>query len=150
MNFENVQRVVVPVDMSEPSYAALKAALTLAEPNRIRLVHVIRPFSRPEREGIWGSYDNDKHSRDVTRTIQQELSQRGIGSMPIDILFGSPGALICEFAERVGADLIVIGSHGRTGLKRMLMGSVAEVVVRHAPCSVTVVRGALQDAVGEG
>lgn len=144
MDLSKVERVVVPIDLSEPSFAALRSALTLADANVIRLVHVIRPFSRPEREGIWGHYDNDKHARDVTTQIQQELELRGIGSMPVDIHFGSPGPIICEYAERIRADLIVIGSHGRTGLKRMLMGSVAEVVVRHAPCSVVVVRDAVE------
>ncbi len=140
MDFSKITRAVVPVDMSEPSYEALRSALTLVDSNAIRLVHVIRPFSRPEREGIWGHYDNEQHARDVTVHIQNELTSRGIGSMPVDIHFGSPGPLICEYAERTDAELIIIGSHGRTGLKRIMMGSVAETVVRHAPCSVMVVR----------
>jgi nucleotide-binding universal stress UspA family protein len=140
MDFRKIERAVVPIDMSDASYMALGAALTAVDANAIRLVHVIRPFSRPEREGIWGHYDNDKHARDVTLQIQQELEARGIGAMPIDIHFGSPGPIICEYAERIRADLVVIGSHGRTGFRRMLMGSVAETVVRHAPCSVIVVR----------
>jgi len=140
MDFRKIERAVVPVDMSETSYVALQAALTVVDANAIRLVHVIRPFSRPEREGIWGHYDNDSHARDVTVQIQEELEARGIGAMPIDIHFGSPGPIICEYAERMEADLIIIGSHGRTGLRRMLMGSVAETVVRHAACSVIVVR----------
>ena len=140
MDFRNIQRAVVPIDMSDASYLALASTLTVIDANAIRIVHVIRPFSRPEREGIWGHYDNDKHARDVTLQIQEELEARSIGAMPIDIHFGSPGPIICEYAERIGADLIIIGSHGRTGLRRMLMGSVAETVVRHAPCSVIVVR----------
>ena len=52
----------------------------------------------------------------------------------------APPAEICAQAESLGADLIVIGSHGRTGLKRFLLGSVAESVVRHAPVPVLVVR----------
>ncbi|PIE18412.1 MAG: universal stress protein UspA [Proteobacteria bacterium] len=140
MDFTKITGAVVPVDLSEPSFAALRAALGLVDANAVRLVHVIRPFSRPEHEGIWGHYDNEQHARDVTLQIQCALESRGIGSMPVDIHFGSPGPLICEYAERIDAQLIVIGSHGRTGLKRIMMGSVAETVVRHAPCSVLVVR----------
>lgn len=56
------------------------------------------------------------------------------------ILEGVPGAVICDEAERGSYDLIVVGSHGRTGLTRYLLGSVAERVVRHAPCEVLVAR----------
>ena len=59
---------------------------------------------------------------------------------PIEILFGDPGHEITEFAERVKADLIVMPSHGRTGLSRLLIGSVAERVIRLAHCPVLVLR----------
>jgi nucleotide-binding universal stress UspA family protein len=53
---------------------------------------------------------------------------------------GKPEQTICDVAREVGADVIVVGSHGRTGLGRLLIGSVSEHVVRHAPCPVLVVR----------
>jgi len=57
---------------------------------------------------------------------------------------GDPRVEIVDEAERWGADLVILGSHGRTGVKRWLMGSVAEYVVRHAPCSVEVARAAIK------
>jgi nucleotide-binding universal stress UspA family protein len=54
--------------------------------------------------------------------------------------YGEPGSTILAVAEEIGADLIVMGTHGRTGLRRLLMGSVAEHVVRHASCPVLTVR----------
>ena len=53
---------------------------------------------------------------------------------------GSPGPAICKLAKTRDADLIIVGSHGRTGLSEMLLGSVSNYVVHHAPCSVMVVR----------
>jgi nucleotide-binding universal stress UspA family protein len=53
---------------------------------------------------------------------------------------GDPADVICRTAERLGSDVIVVGSHGRTGLGRLFLGSVSEHVVRHAPCPVLVVR----------
>ncbi|HQZ97301.1 MAG TPA: universal stress protein, partial [Pyrinomonadaceae bacterium] len=57
-----------------------------------------------------------------------------------EVLFGSPGSRIVETAEQIGADLIIIGSHGYRRWERILLGSVSSSVVHHAPCSVLVVR----------
>ncbi|MGF1536868.1 MAG: universal stress protein [Elainellaceae cyanobacterium] len=54
---------------------------------------------------------------------------------------GNPGPAICRLADRWGADLIIVGSHGRTGLSEMLLGSVSNYVVHHAPCSVLIIHG---------
>lgn len=54
---------------------------------------------------------------------------------------GSPGPVICKLAKTWGAQLIIVGSHGRTGLSEMLLGSVSNYVVHHSPCSVMVVHG---------
>ena len=61
--------------------------------------------------------------------------------MHVDVEFGDPGNQIVDFAERISAELIVIPSHGRTGIERLLLGSVAERVARLAPCPVLVLRG---------
>jgi len=65
-------------------------------------------------------------------------SQRFLKSLQIDILFGDAGHEIAKLAERQGAELIVLPSHGRTGIKRLLIGSVAERVVRLAHCPVLI------------
>jgi universal stress protein A len=69
--------------------------------------------------------------------VSPSTSRRGVDS----VLLGQPvAAAITGFARATGVDLIVIGSHGRTGLARLVVGSVAEAVVRTAPCPVLVVR----------
>jgi nucleotide-binding universal stress UspA family protein len=72
--------------------------------------------------------------------VREALAETG-RSVEISIRAGKSGQEIVEEAKQWGADLILMGSHGRTGLKRVLLGSVAEYVVAHAPCSVEVVRG---------
>jgi nucleotide-binding universal stress UspA family protein len=74
----------------------------------------------------------------VTKFAEQ-LRARGF-KVTGSVVQGEPRGKIVDVAARWKADLIVVGSHGRTGLERLLMGSVAEAVVRHAPCSVHVVR----------
>jgi len=61
-----------------------------------------------------------------------------------EILFGSPDSRIVETAEKIGADLIIVGSHGYNRWERLLLGSVSDSVVHHAPCSVLVVRNLKQ------
>jgi universal stress protein A len=57
------------------------------------------------------------------------------------VVSGAPATAICETAEKIGADLIVMGTHGRTGIAHVFLGSVAERTIRHAPCPVLTVRG---------
>jgi nucleotide-binding universal stress UspA family protein len=96
----------------------------------------------------------------MTREMSEEA--RKVASRAADALQGSglevetavregdPRTEIVAEAERWDADLVVLGSRGRTGVKRWLMGSVAEYVVRHAPCSVEVARGTARAAVKPG
>ena len=65
---------------------------------------------------------------------------RGTVQVETQVMVGEPFADICQSAAQEQADLIIMGSHGRTGLSHVLLGSVAERVVRHAPCPVLVVR----------
>ena len=79
------------------------------------------------------------------RVVSAEGEALGFGHCPTFehhlTRFGDPGHQIAQYAEEAKADLIVLPSHGRSGLQRLLIGSVAERVVRHAPCPVLVVRG---------
>lgn len=79
-------------------------------------------------------------ARQETRELLDALKARAGRGARDFFAEGAPGAEIVSAAESFGADLIVIGSHGRTGLGRVLMGSVAEAVMRHAACPVLVVR----------
>ena len=64
----------------------------------------------------------------------------GFEGVTVEVRFGNPGIEVAEFAEKTGADLIVLPSHGYHGVKRFVLGSVAERIIRHATCSVLVLR----------
>jgi nucleotide-binding universal stress UspA family protein len=96
--------------------------------------------------GEYGRFDYVSFEADMRVSGNKQLATLAVdevrGEVPADTLVrtGSPAAEIIEAAKRIPADLIVISTHGRTGLKQVFLGSVTEYVVRHAPCPVLVVR----------
>ena len=89
---------------------------------------------------MWHTVSHESRKKHAARALRERLSDEKYAQVPIEILFGDPGHEITDFAERVRADLIVMPSHGRTGLSRLLIGSVAERVIRLAHCPVLVLR----------
>ena len=79
------------------------------------------------------------HSREIVETAKKGLAECGFKVHTL-VLTGDPREALLDTAEGIGADLIVVGSHGRTGLAKLLMGSVATHIVTHAHCSVLVVK----------
>jgi nucleotide-binding universal stress UspA family protein len=135
-----VKRILVPTDFSETSDAALKYAFGLAQTfsAQLHLLHVQRktdenfdpnvPFDRFE-ELAW--------ERLETLVSQQEAKQLG---PECSIRIGAPADEIVRYADDRDIDLIVMGTHGRSGVAHMLLGSVAEKVVRGARCPVLTIR----------
>jgi nucleotide-binding universal stress UspA family protein len=80
-----------------------------------------------------------KQAEQLTRKIGEAVRASGL-TVEMVVRRGDPRSVILEEAKEWDADLIVVGSHGYTGIKRLLLGSVAQSVVSHAPCSVEVVR----------
>jgi len=133
--------VVVPVDFSDDSLAAVDVALDLvAEPSRVQVVHVLPEASMMDPDPVWLEIDNANRSERTIEALRERLSGEKYEKVQVEVEFGDPGYRIADFAQRVGAELIVIPSHGRTGLKHMLLGSVTERVVRLSHCPVLVLR----------
>lgn len=151
LNAASTKRVILAgVDYSEASGLALSAAADLAraDPNaELHVVHVVSP-SYPT------VHDEDERSKDLPKSLEKmgldakrELPKfygRIIGDLrprvTAHVCFGRPDREIVLLAGAIGADLIVMGTHGRTGLERVFLGSVAERVLRAAPCPVLAVR----------
>jgi nucleotide-binding universal stress UspA family protein len=148
----SIRKILVPVDFSEPSRAALSYAAELARSfdATIDVLHVWEvPTFFPARgfvlEGVADQSLIDLAKSSSERALKEfvaEASKQGARIRDARSEVGTPSRTIVEFANAGGYDLIVIGTHGRTGLSHAVIGSVAERVVRHARCPVLSVRSA--------
>jgi universal stress protein A len=148
---KDIRTILVPVDFSEASRAALSYARDLAQAlgARLDLLHVweIPPYIPPEAMvGVPGqtaqtlSRTAQAHAEQQMQVLATEARAAGALIDQTKLESGDPARTIVEVADSGGYDLIVIGTHGRTGLGHLLMGSVAEKVVRRASCPVLSVR----------
>jgi nucleotide-binding universal stress UspA family protein len=135
------QHVLVPVDFSAPSDQALAYAITLAEKlqARVTLLHVIHMPPLAGADLAMQLNAIEEAAQQATDACLQRVRDAGLPGEQI-ISQGVPWQEIVKTAEDTGADLIIMGTHGRTGLQHVLLGSVAEKVVRLAPCAVLVTR----------
>lgn len=142
-----MQKLLVPYDFSEPSEKALRYAMAFAEQfdARLYLVHVVQPVYLPVELGqmplVSAEFERDRYDR-LTKELEERAAHcRNVGIKPeVHVISGAPWREIVEIARSREIDLIILATHGHTGLKHALLGSVAERVVRHAPCPVLVVR----------
>jgi nucleotide-binding universal stress UspA family protein len=135
------RKVIVPIDFSEDSIAAIDTARDLVgSPAGLYLVHVL-PDLMPldASEASWQTVDDQTRIEQARSSLRERLGDRFAGAQ-VEVLIGDPGHSIANYAQAMDAELIVLPSHGRTGLARMLIGSVAERVVRLAHCPVLVLR----------
>lgn len=133
----NAKKIVFPTDFSTSSDAALEHAAGLARDMgaQLLIVHVEEPpLAYGGGEMYYGVPEPD-HSA-VEKMLSKVKPRTADVKFEHHLLIGSPADEIVRFAEHENADLIVMGTHGRSGLWRMLMGSVAEAVVRRASCPV--------------
>ncbi len=141
------KNILCPIDFSEDSKSALREASALARGGGGRLVvlHVIEPIIYPVEYGMAPVTAMSLEST-VRKNAQERLDEiigKEVGDgvdVSSRITFGNAQQEICKTAEEGGFDLIVLATHGLTGLKHMLMGSVAERVVQHADCPVLTVK----------
>jgi len=134
--------VVVPIDFSDPSFAALTTARELVDDvSGLHLIHVLPVLDPAEPGVIWTTVDDESRRHHATQAIQERLADdQNYDNVSIEIAFGNPGKEIAEYAQRIKAELIVMPSHGRTGLKKVLLGSVTQRAVQLAHCPVLVLR----------
>lgn len=147
--------ILVPTDFSQASSLALDAAAMLAREldAKLTLVHVHDPDAlRPPASVGWTPEQQQTLEQEIERNVRDAFAAleterlAGVDVADRVILRDTSAAhAICKYAETVHADLIVIATHGRTGIKHLMIGSVAERVVRHAPCPVLTLRSSSRD-----
>jgi nucleotide-binding universal stress UspA family protein len=151
----HIRTILHPTDFSDYSDGAFRLACSLARDHGARLVvaHIAEPSTAVAGEGMMVMYSPPdlEALRNRLKQIRPEDSKI---SVEYRIVQGDAPTEILELAAQMKCDLIVLGTHGRTGLGRLLMGSVAEQVVRKAPCPVLTLKAAqhpeppLEESVG--
>ena len=149
-----LRRILVPIDFSDCSRKAMQYGISFARQfnSEILLLHVIVAVPPPpqvlvvEAETLGAKY-HEQAARDLSEWRKEAVP---LASVKAAIRSGmSAHSEIVEAARETNCDLILIGSHGRTGLARVLLGSTAEQVVRHASCPVLVIREREHDFVSK-
>jgi universal stress protein A len=142
----NLKSILVPIDFSAESKKALVYALPFATlfKAKLTLLHVVEPVALPDfAKSFPLVLDNDEVTARCKRHMEEMLKNLNSGPQSVEkvlVRYGSAFNEISEAARTLKCDLIIISTHGYTGIKHVLLGSTTERVVRHAPCPVLVVR----------
>jgi universal stress protein A len=136
----NIKRILCPVDFSEFNHAANEYASMLASSTGARIIylHTYLPdvlYGNPE---LFDSKQKERHLLQKMEETYQPTVDGVEASYVVE--FGTPADRIVDYATSYEIDMIVLGTHGRTGLRRVVMGSVAEAVVRSAECPVLAIK----------
>lgn len=136
----NIKRILCPVDFSEYNHAANDYASMLAKSSGARIIY-LHAFLPDVNAALPAHFDSEKELKQMRRELEDFIkpAQDQIVAAYI-IEWGRATEAIVQYADENDIDLIVMGTHGRTGLSRMLMGSVAEAVVRKAECPVLAIK----------
>jgi nucleotide-binding universal stress UspA family protein len=142
-------KILLAVDASKFSRAAIQAVIRgFRAGTEVRVLHVLEPIAAYFSADLFPHFvphiakleeDRRKQAQELIKRIAAKLRKAGFRATEL-VDWGDPKSTIIARAAEWKADLIVLGSHGLKGLNRLLMGSVSEAVIRHAPCSVQVVR----------
>jgi len=144
-------KILLAIDGSDFSEVTLKSVIARPWPpnTEVKVMNVVEPPSLlmgremagpdPEFESVWNALR--ERGKDIVSKAADKLREAHF-SISTQLVEGDPKSQIIDAANEWHADMIIMGSHGRSGLSRFLLGSVSEGVVRHAHCSVEIVRTA--------
>jgi nucleotide-binding universal stress UspA family protein len=132
-------KILCPVDFDANSLRALRTASEMARERKatLYLLHVVALPPGPEVALPFGQIERQARAR-LERLARPSL--RGKVRYEIEVMMGDPAVETLRIANRLGANLIIVATHGRRGLRRLVLGSVAERIIREAPCPVLAVR----------
>jgi nucleotide-binding universal stress UspA family protein len=144
-------KILIAIDGSDYSQGALKSVITRPWPpdTAVKVLHVVEPPSLlmgremggydPEFEMVWKALR--EQAKELVEKAAEKLREAKF-QVSTELVEGDPKSQILDAAKEWHADMIVLGSHGRSGFSRFLLGSVSQEVVRHAHCSVEIIRTA--------
>ncbi|MEZ6095469.1 MAG: universal stress protein [Pirellulaceae bacterium] len=137
---------LLPFDFSAYSIDVLQRSLKMIrDKSKIRLVHVAQLTTVQFYGHGWDTISDEKVREGVDMSFRKQVEQHPENAnLTIKTLLGDPGTQICEYAQQIEAEIILMSSRGRTGLHKFLLGSVAERVMQKAPCPVLLIRNELE------
>ncbi len=133
--------VLVPIDFSGKSIEAINVALEfVADPSHLWVLHVL-PRLNPAEPGVrWHTVDDQSRKQHVEKVFHEQFPGHEYKGINFSVAIGTPGQEILDYARGKKVELIIIPSHGHTGIGQFLLGSVAERVIRYSHCPVLVLR----------
>ena len=141
MSWLRKKSVLVPIDFSHGSYEAIAPAKEYVESETaLTIIHVLTSLHPADPAAMWNTLDDEQRKQKVRAFLAEKLKEMGYEEVQIEVKLGDPSTEIVDFAKNIAADLIVLPSHGKKGISRFLLGSVAERVVRLSPCPVLVIK----------
>lgn len=146
---EPIRRILVPFDFSDEARSSLREAESLAETHgaKVDLLHVVAPPIAPGAlAGVpLPTAPNDELLKQMQKSLRELAAESPMkAQIETHVLEGSPAWEICDLAQKADCDLIIQGSHGLSGMTRLLLGSVSEKVARLAGCPVLILRSSTQ------
>lgn len=152
------RRILWPTDFSDLALVGARYARAFRDlfHAELHVIHVIPPPLGPDVSvalptDVPVEYPDDELLQTCRTRLGELIAEQfpGVTGIAQDVFFGGSWSAICKYAEEQKIDLIVVATHGRTGLRHALIGSTAERIVQHAPCPVLVVKSSEKDFVAE-
>jgi nucleotide-binding universal stress UspA family protein len=135
-----IDNVLVPHDLTASSDPGLHALRPLgASIGQVHVLHVLRRVDPGFPGVVWPTEEDEARKAHARRAIHDRLASAGLERVRVHLAFGDPATRILDLANDIGAGLVVMASHSRSGLLRVALGSVAERVARFATCPVLIV-----------
>ena len=141
MNWFSNSKVLVPFDFSDACTEAVRVATHLAKNvDDVHVLHVLENLPATSPLAVWDPDADEHRKKTAQESMEEKLAELGIKNVHLDVSIGNPAYAVADLAKEIECGLIVIPSHSRSALKRFLIGSVAERVVRLSPCPVLVLK----------
>jgi len=135
------RNLLVPIDFSDLAIGVLDKAIEIAgDQGKVHAMHVLADMGVVDPVAMYENISNESRIENIERVMRERLADPKYANLLIHVAIGDPGFEIAEYAKQQIVDLIVISSHDYGFLKHLLLGSVAERIVRLAHCPVLVLR----------
>jgi len=143
-----LRTILHPTDFSPRSEYAFRMACSLARQHggKVVVLHVATPAPVVTSDGVINQWNYADYTEQLWPALNRMKAPEGDVAIERRLEIGEPASTILDMAKELNADMIVMGTHGKRGLERLLLGSVAEQILRRSECPVLIVKGVVKQA----